>query len=57
MLSLHEHDRLSINRKSGASKLVVVVECSPHEAKLPQSPIDSCACILLGHRHLPVVTV
>ena len=31
-----EHDRLSINRKSGASRLVVVVECSPHEAKLPQ---------------------
>ena len=30
-----EHDRLSINRKSGASRLVVVVECS-HEAKLPQ---------------------
>ena len=27
-----EHDRLSINRKSGASRLVVVVECSPHEA-------------------------
>ena len=31
-----EHARLSINRKSGASKLVVVVECSPHVAKFPQ---------------------
>ena len=30
-----EHARLSINRKSGASRLVVVVGCSPHAAKLP----------------------
>ena len=28
--------KLSTNRKSGASKLVVVVECSPHAAKSPQ---------------------
>ena len=27
--------RLSINRKSGASRLVVAVECPPHAAKLP----------------------
>ena len=30
-----ELDRLSINRKSGASRFVVAVECSPHAAKLP----------------------
>ena len=30
-----EHVRLSINRKSGASRFVVAVECSPHTAKLP----------------------
>ena len=34
--SLLEHARLSINCKSGESRLVVVVECSPHKAKLPQ---------------------
>ena len=30
-----EHVGLSINRKSGASRFVVVVVCFPHAAKLP----------------------
>ena len=42
MMSILEHvvscelAKLSINRKNGTSRLVVVVECSPHAAKLPQ---------------------
>ena len=28
--------RLNVSRSRGASKLVVVVDCSPHAAKLPQ---------------------
>ena len=43
--------KLSINLKSGASRLVVVVECSPHVAKLPQITSLFCACSQSGPPH------
>ena len=47
-----EHARLSINRKSAASRLVVVVECSPHVAKLPQITIR-LLCLYSSWMSLP----
>ena len=60
MMSTRDHvasgalAKLSINCKSGASKLVCVVECSPHEVKLEQLTIDFCAWSL-GLHHLQFV--
>ena len=57
MMSMLDHvvsyalAKLSINCKRGASRLVVVVERSPHAVKLPQSLVDFCACSL-GPHHL-----
>ena len=44
-----EHVNVSINRKSGGSSFVVVVECSPHAAKLPHM-INRLSCSLGLHR-------